>query len=56
MVNILHLNYNIATSDSNYLVLSTYPQGSEAWHTQIATTNYVNGLIYTGTIDASLFN
>lgn len=56
MANILHLNYNIATSDPNYLILSTYPQGSGAWHTQIATTSYVTSLIYTGAIDASLFN
>ena len=56
MANILHLNYNLTTSDPNYLILSTYPQGSGAWHTSIATTNYVNSLIYTGAIDESLFN
>lgn len=56
MVTILHLNYNLDRSDPRYLILSSYPLDSGAWHAQIATTDYVNSLIYTGTIDASLFN
>ena len=56
MANILHLNYNLGVSDPNYLILSTYPANSGAWHASIATTSYVISLIYTGTIDASLFN
>ena len=56
MVTILHLNFNLNRSDPRYLILSSYPLDSGARHAQIATTDYVNSLIYTGTIDVSLFN
>ena len=56
MANILHLNFDLNISDPRYLILSSYPLDSGVWHAQIATTDYMNSLIYTGTIDASLFN